>query len=139
MGTYETDDEIYRVDAVWLGPPKLTFPWRARYVAWGLGLPLTLGVFALLRMWWSVGVFTIAWSVLLAVALTRWLGTKITADRPLTAAAAFAVRELTTPRPPTQGERGAAAAGGVDVRPAPRGPRRRSRSRSDAQEESTSA
>jgi len=31
-----TDDEVYRVDAVWLGPPKATFPFRARYVAWGV-------------------------------------------------------------------------------------------------------
>ena len=33
-----TDDEVYRVDSVWLGPPRATFPWRARYVSYGLGL-----------------------------------------------------------------------------------------------------
>ena len=27
-----TDDEVYRIDSVWLGPPRATFPWRARYV-----------------------------------------------------------------------------------------------------------
>ena len=32
-----TDDEVYRVDSVWLGPPRATFPWRARYVSYGLG------------------------------------------------------------------------------------------------------
>ena len=32
-----TDDEVYRVDSVWLGPPRATFPWRARYVAYGVG------------------------------------------------------------------------------------------------------
>ena len=37
-----TDDEVYRVDAVWLGPPKATFPWRARYVAWGVGIVVFL-------------------------------------------------------------------------------------------------
>ena len=31
-----TDDEVYRVDAVWLGPPRATFPWRARYVSYGV-------------------------------------------------------------------------------------------------------
>ena len=37
-----TDDEVYRVDAVWLGPPRATFPWRARYVSYGLGLWLMI-------------------------------------------------------------------------------------------------
>ena len=32
------DDEIYRVDAVWLGPPRHTLPFRARYSAYGVGL-----------------------------------------------------------------------------------------------------
>ena len=31
------DDEIYNVNAVWLGPPRKTLPWRARYVAYGFG------------------------------------------------------------------------------------------------------
>ncbi len=34
------DDEIYRVDAVWLGPPQQTLPWRARYSAYGVGLAI---------------------------------------------------------------------------------------------------
>jgi len=31
------DDEIYNVNAVWLGPPRKTLPWRARYVATAVG------------------------------------------------------------------------------------------------------
>ena len=30
------DDEIYNVNAVWLGPPGKTLPFRARYVAYGV-------------------------------------------------------------------------------------------------------
>ena len=44
-----TDDEVYRVDAVWLGPPKATFPWRARYVAWGVGIVVFLVVLTIER------------------------------------------------------------------------------------------
>ena len=31
------DDEIYNVNAVWLGPPGKTLPFRARYIAYGVG------------------------------------------------------------------------------------------------------
>ena len=31
------DDEIYNVNAVWLGPPNKTLPFRARYVAYAVG------------------------------------------------------------------------------------------------------
>ena len=55
-----TDDEVYRVDAVWLGPPKATFPWRARYVAWGVGTVVFLLVLTVFRqmgisLFWSIG------------------------------------------------------------------------------------
>ena len=32
------DDEVYRVNTVWLGPTGLTFPWTARYLAYALWL-----------------------------------------------------------------------------------------------------
>ena len=44
-----TDDDVYRVDAVWLGPPKATFPWRARYVSWGVGMVTFLVVIGVER------------------------------------------------------------------------------------------
>src|SRR5699024_11447036 len=58
-----TDDEVYRVDAVWLGPPKATFPWRARYVAWGVGIPVFLVVLTIERQFGlGFGFFTTAWA-----------------------------------------------------------------------------
>ena len=36
------DDEIYNVDAVWLGPPGKTLPFRARYVAYAVGAVIFL-------------------------------------------------------------------------------------------------
>lgn len=38
------DDEVYRVNAVWLGPRGFTLPWAARYSAYGIWLVLFLGV-----------------------------------------------------------------------------------------------
>lgn len=38
------DDEVYRVDAVWLGPRGMTLPWSARYTAYGIWLVLPVGI-----------------------------------------------------------------------------------------------
>jgi hypothetical protein len=38
------DDEVYRVNTVWLGPRGLTLPWTARYLAYSTWLMTLLGV-----------------------------------------------------------------------------------------------
>ena len=38
------DDEVYRVNTVWLGPRGLTFPWTARYLAYATWLATFLVV-----------------------------------------------------------------------------------------------
>ena len=40
------DDEVYRVDAVWLGPQGWTLPWTARYTAYAVWLSLFVAVLA---------------------------------------------------------------------------------------------
>lgn len=106
-----TDDEVYRVDAVWLGPPKATFPWRARYVAYGVGIPIWLGVFAIERkLGFDVGFFVLAWSLVITVALTRWICSRISHERPLGGVIALALGELNAPTPQskTRAKRGSA-------------------------------
>lgn len=93
-----TDDEIYRVNAIWMGPPKATMPFRARYVSWGVGIAVSLTVFALARMWFPFGFWSLAWSLVIGVALTRLIGSKITHERPLNAVIQQFVREINTPR-----------------------------------------
>jgi hypothetical protein len=117
------DDVMYRVDAVWLGPPKATFPWRARYVSWGIGLVCTLLVLGVLRLWFPFGFFTLGWSLVIGVGITRLIGRKITHERPLRDVARMAVRELTTPRQTTTPTGGAANPSVVRIRehrPTPR-------------------
>ena len=111
-----TDDEVYRVDAVWLGPPKATMPWRARYVAWGVGVVAFLVVLTIERqigisLFWSV-----AWGIVMTIVITRLICSRISHERPLTSVTTMWARELTAPREETAGEGGAVSATRVRVR-----------------------
>ncbi|HEY0803707.1 MAG TPA: hypothetical protein VGD84_01530 [Pseudonocardiaceae bacterium] len=112
-----TDDEVYRVDAVWLGPPKATFPWRARYVAWGVGILMFLLVLSVERfIGFGFGFFTVAWALVATVVLTRLICSRISHERPLGAVFTMWVRELNSPRETNTGAGGAASATRVRMR-----------------------
>ena len=98
------DDEIYNVNAVWLGPPRNTLPWRARYVAYGVGLV----VFVLLqaverRLGIGLGFFSMAYSLLATVGLTRLILSVVDHDRPLGSVLAAFAHEVDAPRESTKG------------------------------------
>lgn len=113
-----TDDDVYRVDAVWLGPPKATFPWRARYVSWGVGTVMFLVVLGVER---QIGIgfsfFSTAWGLLITILLTRLIGSRISHERPLTAVVLMWIRELTAPRKRTSTSGGAASAARLRIEP----------------------
>jgi hypothetical protein len=112
-----TDDEVYRVDAVWLGPPKATFPWRARYVAWGVGIVTFLIVLLIeRRIGFGFSFFSTAWAVVITILATRLICKRIGHERPLGAVLVMWLRELTAPRRAPQGRGGAASAASVRVR-----------------------
>jgi hypothetical protein len=112
-----TDDEVYRVDAVWLGPPKATFPWRARYVAWGVGILVFLLVLTGERfIGFGFGFFTVAWALILTVVITRMICSRINHERPLGAVFAMWVGELTSPRETSAAGGGATSATRIRVR-----------------------
>lgn len=111
-----TDDEVYRVDAVWLGPPKATFPWRARYVAWGVGTVVFLVVLTIFR---QVGIslfWSIAWGLVCTIGLTMLICARISHERPLSAVVAMWLRELHAPREVVTGRGGAVSASAIRVR-----------------------
>lgn len=123
-----TDDEVYRVDSVWLGPPRTTFPWRTRYVSWGVGMVVFLLVLGVERqVGIGFGFFSTAWGLLITILITRLIGSRISHERPLTAVAAMATRELVTPRETKTATGGAASAGRIRVQRARPRPGRRSR------------
>ncbi|MEO6084507.1 MAG: hypothetical protein ABIQ18_15510 [Umezawaea sp.] len=133
-----TDDEVYRVDAVWLGPPKATFPWRARYVAWGVGIAVFLLVLTIERqIGFAFSFFTTAWALVITVALTRFICSRISHERPLSAAMTMWVRELLAPRERTAGAGGAASAARIRVNP--QRPRRRVKKRGKGSRRSTAS
>jgi hypothetical protein len=105
-----TDDEIYRVDSVWLGPPRATFPWRARYVSYGVGLLVMIGVMFLQRRF-GIGLdfFSVAWALVITIVITRFLGKRINYERPLGQVVELFRHEITGPRART-------AIGGGEVR-----------------------
>ncbi|NUT50754.1 MAG: hypothetical protein HOV94_26110 [Saccharothrix sp.] len=111
-----TDDEVYRVDAVWLGPPKATFPWRARYVAWGVGIVVFLVVTAVQRqVGFGFDFINTGWGFVITIALTRFICARISHERPLSSVLTMWVRELTAPRETTSGQGGAASAARIRV------------------------
>jgi hypothetical protein len=112
-----TDDEVYRVDAVWLGPPKATFPWRARYVAWGVGIvTFFLTLAAERQLGFDFGFFTTAWALVITIALTRLICGRISHERPLGSVFAMWARELMTPREKTRSTGGAVSAQRIRIR-----------------------
>ncbi|RZS44158.1 hypothetical protein EV193_10132 [Herbihabitans rhizosphaerae] len=112
-----TDDDVYRVDAVWLGPPKATFPWRARYVAWGVGAVMFLVVLTVERqLGVSFGFFSTAWALVIAIVLTRIICARISHERPLGPVMTMWARELSAPRETPSGTGGAVSAARIRVR-----------------------
>jgi hypothetical protein len=92
------DDEIYRVDAVWLGPRGMTLPWTARYSAYGIWLVLFVSILlaeALLPM--SVSVPPV-WEFVLSVLATYALTGAIDHDRPVGSVFQLLRSELPAPR-----------------------------------------
>ena len=111
-----TDDEVYRVDAVWLGPPRATFPWRARYVSYGLGLlVMILIMFVQRRVGIGLDFFSIAWALVLTVFFTRLLGKRIDYERPLGQVVELFRLEVRGPRARTAVAGGSVRTGHVRV------------------------
>jgi hypothetical protein len=97
-----TDDDVYRVNAVWLGPKGLTFPWTARYLAYGIWLLIfcvILAVEAITPL--SVGVPPL-WEVTISILVTYGLMGLVDHDRPVKSVAEMLFAEVSAPRPNTR-------------------------------------
>jgi len=92
------DDEVYRVDAVWLGPRGMTLPWTARYSAYGIWVVLFVSVLlveAVLPMPVSVPP---VWEAVLTVLATYAVTGVIDHDRPVRSVWQLVRVELAAPR-----------------------------------------
>lgn len=94
-----TDDELRRVDARWLGPPRVSFPWPAtRYVAYGVGFVVFLLVGWLFARFAEVTFWTMLYTLLITIGVTGWICKRIDDERPLSTLPAVVWAELGTPR-----------------------------------------
>lgn len=93
------DDLLRRVDARWLGMPGVTFPWRpTRYVAYAVGVPITVAVVYLASRVFGGGFWTLVYSVTVAVAITTHLMRVVDDERPANSLPALLWGELGAPR-----------------------------------------
>ncbi|MFE0107085.1 hypothetical protein [Streptomyces sp. NPDC059009] len=93
-----TDDEVYQVDNVFLGPPRFTFWWRARYQAYAVGGALTVVMLLVLLLLGLLAFWPIAFGLLAVVAVTRKVGTHITYDHGIKDMLTTALNEARAPR-----------------------------------------
>lgn len=94
------DDEVYRVDAVWLGPQGMTLPWTARYSAYGIWLLLFVGILlveAVLPMRVSIPP---VWEVVISVLATYAVTGLIDHERPVRTVWQLLRAEIRAPRAP---------------------------------------
>lgn len=93
------DDDVYRVNAVWLGPRGLTFPWTARYLAyatWLVTFLVILLVEAVTPL--SVGVPPV-WEICITTLFTYAVMSFVDHERPVRAVWQTFLSDLSTPRP----------------------------------------
>lgn len=95
------DDQLHSVEDTFLGPPGYSLPFRVRYRSYGVGFAVFIAILALEReagIGLSFG--SIAWCLLLTVAITTGIMQVVTHDRPLRALVVTFWQELNGPRPP---------------------------------------
>jgi hypothetical protein len=93
------DDDVYRVNTVWLGPTGLTFPWTARYLAYATWLV----VFLLVLFVEAVTPLTVnlppVWEICITTLATYGLMGFIDHERPPSAVWKTFLADLRAPRP----------------------------------------
>lgn len=92
------DDEVYRVDAVWLGPQGLTLPWSARYSAYGIWVVLFVSVLLVEAVLPMRVTIPPVWELVLTILATYALTGVIDHDRPLGSVWELVRAEVSAPR-----------------------------------------
>lgn len=102
----ETDDEIYRVDDRYLGPPGRTLPVHLRYIDYVVGVLVAIVLLVILRGLLKIETSSTFFILLLAATIffTRRIMRLITPERGIGAIAREAWNDLTAPRPVKPGE-----------------------------------
>jgi hypothetical protein len=92
------DDEVYRVNTVWLGPRGLTFPWTARYLAYAVWL-VAFGLILLFEAVTPIDVgLPPVWEISIATLFTYAVMGLVDHDRPVASVWQTFVAEISAPR-----------------------------------------
>ncbi|MFC9068717.1 hypothetical protein [Streptomyces harbinensis] len=93
-----TDDELYQVDDVFLGPRGQTWPFRVRYRAYAIG-GAVFGAIIAVEMWVGiVGLWPAVFGLLTAIWLTQRAMDHVDHERTIRSAATTLWHEITAPR-----------------------------------------
>ena len=107
------DDEIYRVDEVFLGPERFRFPWRWTYRQYGVAVVTFLALQGIERqIGIGIGIWPVLFGGLITVWVTRWVHEGINWDRGLKVAAQELHLEMIGPRESTKTVRAALTVAG---------------------------
>ncbi|MGW5119192.1 hypothetical protein ACWEQ8_27670 [Streptomyces noursei] len=93
-----TDDEVYAVDDVFLGPPRGSLPFRVRYRAYAIGSALYIVILAL-EIWTGlIGFWNAVYGLLVTVGLTTAVMEHIDHEHTIKAATLTFLHEVAAPR-----------------------------------------
>jgi len=99
------DDDVYRINAVWLGPRGLTLPWVARYAAYAIWLVIFLAILLFERITpLSIGIPPV-WELAISVLATYALMGFVDHERPVRSLIELVSCEVNAPRKPTTVQR----------------------------------
>jgi hypothetical protein len=76
-----TDDDVFRIRAIWLGPAGAPLPWHARYVAYGVWIAVFLGILAVKAIVPVLGVGVPVWEAVIATLVTYAVMGYVDSDR----------------------------------------------------------
>lgn len=97
----EPDDDVWRFQSVWLGPPGYTLPFHVRYVAYVLGASIYVGIILIEAVLPVVSVSTPPfYELLVTLLVTALIMNAVDHDKPLAAAVQTTVGALRSPGKP---------------------------------------
>jgi len=100
------DDDVYRINAVWLGPRGLTLPWVARYSAYAIWLVLFLAILAVEGLSPLRVSVPPVWEFAISVLATYAIMGFVDHERPVRSLLELGVTEVTAPRKATGVQKG---------------------------------
>ena len=96
------DDDVYRVNAVWLGPKGLTFPWTARYLAYAIWLLVFLCILLIEAVTPLVMQTPPTWELSISILVTYAVMGFVDHERPIGSLVQTLNADLNAPRADTK-------------------------------------